>query len=152
MRQVIFALGVFFLFLTPSIAKSETGKASFYSGYKYTANGERFYSNSLTAAHKTLPFGTVVRVENKKNGKFVDVRINNRGPFIRSRIVDLTPTAFERIASRSQGVVDVKVTVLEKVEKSKNKKVNVPVYVPQEVYTFMGANRSFSMKGMHPIE
>jgi rare lipoprotein A len=61
-----------------------------YSGTK-TASGQRSNPAGLTAAHRTLPFGTMVRVTNKRNGKSVTVRINDRGPFIRGRVIDLTP-------------------------------------------------------------
>ena len=73
-------------------AMAESGIASIYA-YKgeKTANGDRANPTGLTAAHKTLPFGTKVRVVNKRNGKSVVVRINDRGPFIRGRIIDLTP-------------------------------------------------------------
>ena len=78
----------------PWHAYAETGIASVYaySGGK-TASGERATPGQLTAAHKTLPFGTMVQVTNKKNGRTVTVRINDRGPFIRGRIIDLTPAA-----------------------------------------------------------
>jgi rare lipoprotein A len=112
MRHRMLALGVLFLFLVPSFAKGESGKASFYSGYKHTANGERFYSSSLTAAHKSLPFNTIVKVENVVNGKSVIVRVNNSGPFVKGRIIDLTPTAFKEIASLKQGVVKVKLEII----------------------------------------
>lgn len=156
MRHRMLALGVLFLFLAPSLAKGEGGKASFYSGYKYTANGERFHSTSLTAAHKTLPFGSIVKVENVSNKKAVVVRINNRGPFIRGRVIDLTPTAFKEIAPLGQGVAKVEVTVLEMgVKKSKNGKNKIAtgvVYIPQQQYASMGRKAQFSMKEMHPIE
>jgi rare lipoprotein A len=73
---------------------AETGVASIYA-YKSerTANGERVYPSDFTAAHRTLPFGTTVTVINRNNGKSVTVRINDRGPFIRGRIIDLTPAA-----------------------------------------------------------
>jgi rare lipoprotein A len=72
----------------------ETGIASVYA-YESgkTASGERASASGLTAAHRTLPFGTQVRVTNKRNGKSVVVRINDRGPFIKGRIIDVTPTA-----------------------------------------------------------
>lgn len=74
------------------VAKAEQGIASVYSysGTK-TASGQRSNPSGLTAAHRTLPFGTMVRVTNKRNGKTVTVRINDRGPFIRGRVIDLTP-------------------------------------------------------------
>ncbi len=90
----------------------EKGVASFYSGYKQTANQERFSPTSLTAAHKTLPFGSIVRVENVANGKTVQVRINNRGPFIKGRIIDLTPTAFKEIAPLDKGLAKVEIKVV----------------------------------------
>lgn len=93
-----------------------SGKASYYGNKhqnKLTANGERFDQGSLTAAHRTLPFGTRVLVTNTRNGKSVVVRINDRGPFVRGRVIDLSKAAFERIASTRSGVVSVR---LEKVE------------------------------------
>jgi rare lipoprotein A len=81
-----------FFVMCSSAAMAESGVASIYAyaGEK-TANGERANPGGLTAAHKTLPFGTRVRVVNKRNGKSVVVRINDRGPFVRGRIIDLTP-------------------------------------------------------------
>ena len=73
---------------------AESGIASVYvySGQR-TASGERVRPDGLTAAHRTLPFGTRVRVTNKSNGRSVVVRINDRGPFVRGRVIDLTPAA-----------------------------------------------------------
>jgi rare lipoprotein A len=77
-----------------SAAAAESGIASVYaySGSK-TASGERASPGGLTAAHRTLPFGTKVRVTNKRNGQSVVVRINDRGPFVRGRVIDVTPAA-----------------------------------------------------------
>ncbi len=74
-------------------SRSESGIASVYStesGHG-TASGQRLNPQALTAAHKSLPFGTQVRVTNRNNGKSVVVRINDRGPFVRGRVIDLTP-------------------------------------------------------------
>jgi rare lipoprotein A len=81
-----------------SIARAETGIASVY-GYDGTksASGERTNPRGMTAAHRTLPFGTMVTVVNKKNGRQVTVRINDRGPFIAGRIIDLTPAAASQL-------------------------------------------------------
>lgn len=92
---------------------TESGKASYYGdgdGYhgRKTANGEIFNQRKLTAAHKTLPFGTIVRVTNLSNGRTVKVRINDRGPFVRGRIIDLSTKAAEKIDMKRAGVVDVK--------------------------------------------
>ncbi len=67
-----------------------TGTASWYGSGHRTANGERFNPNGLTAAHRSLPFGTMVRVTNEANGRTVVVRINDRGPFVGGRIIDLS--------------------------------------------------------------
>ena len=69
--------------------------------------------NELTAAHKTLPFGTKVRVTNIKNGKSVVVEINDRGPFIKSRVLDLSKAAFSEIGKTSSGVMQVEYEVLD---------------------------------------
>ena len=101
---------------TPRTDYNETGKASFYA-MKYqsrkTASGERFDQSANTAAHKKLPFGTKVKVTNVKNGKSVIVRINDRGPFVRGRIIDLSRSAFSSIGNTSAGVIDVKVEVVD---------------------------------------
>ena len=75
----------------PMIASAQSGIASVYSEGNRTASGERISSGTLTAAHRSLPFGTKVRVTNTSNGRSVVVRINDRGPFVKGRIIDLTP-------------------------------------------------------------
>jgi rare lipoprotein A len=85
---VAFLLGVSF----PGFVNAQSGIASIYSGGR-TANGERASASGMTAAHRSLPFGTMVVVTNRKNGKSVIVRINDRGPFVRGRIIDVTPAA-----------------------------------------------------------
>jgi len=88
------------------------GKASYYWRGQRVASGGRFNPNAMTAAHKTLPFGTRVRVTNRRNGRSVIVRINDRGPYVRGRIIDLSRAAAGRIGMRGAGVVPVSVTVL----------------------------------------
>ena len=95
------------------------GKASYYFGRwigRKTANGEIYRARDVTAAHKTLPFNTMVRVTNLKNGKSVIVRINNRGPYIKGRIIDLSLVAAQQIEMTKAGVVPVRVEVLRKIE------------------------------------
>jgi rare lipoprotein A len=94
------------------VASSGTCEVSYYADGQKTANGETFDPNGLTAAHKTLKFGTIVRVTNLANGKSVDVRINDRGPFVAGRCLDLAKGAFVKIASVSAGVIDAKYEVL----------------------------------------
>lgn len=94
----------------------EQGKASWYGprfNGRRTASGERYNMNELTAAHKTLPFGTVVRVRSLVNGKEVDVRITDRGPFSRGRVIDLSRAAAEAIGMLGLGVKDVMLLVPE---------------------------------------
>lgn len=91
------------------------GKASWYGPYfhgRKTANGEIFNKNDLTAAHKTLPFNTRVLVTNLKNNKSVIVRINDRGPFIEGRIIDLSEEAACKINSKVEGIAPVTIQVL----------------------------------------
>ena len=88
------------------------GVASWYGpGYqgRKTASGARFNMNALTAAHRSLPFGTRVRVTNVKNGRSVVVTINDRGPFTRGRIIDLSKAAAGRLGILKQGVAKVRV-------------------------------------------
>jgi len=91
------------------MASLETGIASVYSGEK-TANGEYAHASALTAAHRSLPFGTKVKVTNLETGRFVVVRINDRGPYIKGRIIDLTPAGAKAIGS--SGLAKVTLTVL----------------------------------------
>lgn len=79
-----------------SIASAQCGRASWYALHSKTASGERMNPSAMTAAHRTLPFGTRVAVTNKRNGKTVVVRINDRGPFIRGRVIDLSRAAAQR--------------------------------------------------------
>lgn len=79
-----------------------------------TTSGERFDNTKYTAAHKNLPFGTVVRVTNEKNGKFVDVKINDRGPFSKTLEIDLTKKAFmEIVSNKNSGTAKVKIEIIE---------------------------------------
>lgn len=93
----------------------QKGLASWY-GNEYhgrqTASGELFDQEAMTAAHKKLPFGTVVRVHNLKNGRSVVVRINDRGPFVRRRIIDLSKGAARQLDMIRDGVVPVRIEVL----------------------------------------
>lgn len=92
------------------------GKASYYgdefNGRK-TANGEIYDGDKTTAAHKTLPFGTFIKVRNLNNNKEIVVRINDRGPFVSGRIIDLSYAAAKSLDMIRDGVVDVEITVIE---------------------------------------
>ncbi len=90
---------------------AETGLAAIYGGGR-TASGEVAKATALTAAHRTLAFGTMVQVTNRRNGRTVTVRINDRGPFTRGRIIDLTPAAAGRLGF-SSGTAPVDLHILE---------------------------------------
>lgn len=97
--------------------RAETGKASWYGKAhqgKRTASGERFDMHALTAAHRTLPFGTIVRVTDLKNGRSVNVRINDRGPFHHDRIIDLSYEAARKLGFVERGTARVEVVVVER--------------------------------------
>ena len=95
------------------IGAAQHGIASIYTDTR-TASGERFSRHALTAAHKSLPLGSTCKVTNLKNGKTCIVRINDRGPYIRGRIIDLTPAAANRIGlCYNQGLAQVKIERLE---------------------------------------
>ena len=91
------------------------GKASYY-GKKFhgrqTANGEVFSMYALTAAHKSLPFGTRIKVTNLRNNKTVNVKINDRGPFVAGRILDLSYQAAKEIAMLDEGVADITIKII----------------------------------------
>lgn len=94
-------------------AHAESGIASVYGNgdghaWSKTANGERMNPNALTAAHRTLPFGSHVTVTNRNNGRSVSVRINDRGPFIRGRVIDLTPAGARALGFSGLAYVVVK--------------------------------------------
>jgi rare lipoprotein A len=89
------------------------GLASFYTEGQLTANGEKFDTNELTAAHPTLPFGTRLRVTNVTNGQSVTVRINDRGPYVPGRIVDVSYSAARTLGMVGDGVAKVKLDVVQ---------------------------------------
>jgi rare lipoprotein A len=91
---------------------ASNGVASFYTEGTKTANGEKFDTHELTAAHRTLPFGTRLRVTNVATGKAVTVRINDRGPFIPGRVVDVSYAAAETLGMVDGGVAKVKLDVV----------------------------------------
>ena len=120
-RKCIFFLVIIFLFIginQPVFAtnnKTQKGQASWY-GSKYhgkkTSSGERYNKNAMTAAHKTLPFGTKVKVTNLENNESVIVRINDRGPFVGDRIIDVSEAAARELDFHSEGIGNVKIEVL----------------------------------------
>jgi rare lipoprotein A len=122
-----------------AMSQTQTGKASFYADKfegQPTASGEKYKHNKLTAAHKTLPFGTVVRVTNLANGYTVEVKINDRGPYIEGRVIDLSKSAAEKLAFINLGITDVKLEVVDAGDgKSKSQPVSIDnVSVDEDEY------------------
>ncbi|MBO7497547.1 MAG: septal ring lytic transglycosylase RlpA family protein [Salinivirgaceae bacterium] len=117
MKKIRLTLTAFMLTIA-SVAMAqitEVGMASFYADKfdgKVTASGETFSQKKLTAAHRTLPFGTVVRVTNLDNNISVDVTVNDRGPFVDKRIIDLSKAAAEKLNFVAKGTASVKVEVI----------------------------------------
>lgn len=103
MKTVLISAAFIAALSTSAFAATSCGTASWYALTSMTANGERMNPAKLTAAHKTLPFGTKLKVTNPSNGKSVIVRINDRGPFIKGRVIDLSKAAAQKIGIISRG-------------------------------------------------
>jgi len=113
LQQVLFFSACLFLLAACAPRLHERGGASYYADKfkgRRTASGEKFRQYKLTAAHKTLPFGTKVRVKNLNNGRTVKVRINDRGPFVSGRIIDLSKKAARRLGIVQAGVANVEIS------------------------------------------
>lgn len=112
------------LVFTCSIYSQETtlkGKVSYYANKfhgRKTASGKRFDNTKLTCAHKTLPFGTLLKIINPMDGRFVIVEVIDRGPYIKKRVVDLSRSAFLKIGSLEKGILNVEI---EKIDSKKKK-------------------------------
>jgi rare lipoprotein A len=91
------------LALSTGEASAQCGRASWYALHSRTASGERMNPSAMTAAHRSLPFGTKIRVTNSKNGRSVIVRINDRGPFVKGRFLDLSRGAAQQLGFISSG-------------------------------------------------
>ena len=115
MKNLFFTIALCSLVST-TIGQVQNGKASFYADKfegRPTASGEKYRHHKLTAAHKTLPFGTKVRITNLSNNEAVEVTINDRGPYVDDRIVDLSKSAAEKLGFVNQGLTDVKLEVID---------------------------------------
>ncbi|WP_036692507.1 septal ring lytic transglycosylase RlpA family protein [Pedobacter glucosidilyticus] len=117
LQNFTYFLGVLTFLGACSPKVTQSGKASYYADKfdgRKTASGEVFRNHKLTAAHKTLPFGTKVKVTNLNNGKTVKVRVNDRGPFVAGRIIDLSKQAAKKIAIDKVGVARVTISYKKK--------------------------------------
>jgi rare lipoprotein A len=113
---LVLILSFFFPLSSDSLENfPQYGKASWYGGRfhgRKTASGERFNKHGYTGAHRKLPFGTIIRVTNLRNGKEVYIKVNDRGPFVKGRMLDISRAAAEAIGSINRGVMRVKVEVI----------------------------------------
>jgi rare lipoprotein A (peptidoglycan hydrolase) len=122
--RIAFLVAAFFTLTAPPVnamaptrhhpGETESGLASWYGleqGH-HTASGERFNPQALTAAHRHLPFGTIVRVTNQLNGRSVELRINDRGPWRHGRIIDVTSAAADILEMKRRGTVPVTVEII----------------------------------------
>jgi rare lipoprotein A len=115
MNKTIFLI-LILAYSMPAFAQVQTGKASFYADKfegRPTASGEKYKHSKLTAAHKTLPFGTKIKVTNIANNLSVEVVVNDRGPYVDGRIVDLSKSAAEKLGFVNMGLADVTVEVID---------------------------------------
>lgn len=119
MRQLTAAAAVLLILFTLSASAENVfpqyGNASWYGNSfhgRKTASGQIFDQNALTGANRTLPFGSVVRVTNLRNGRYVDITINDRGPFIKTRIIDISRAAAREIGILHRGVARVRVSLI----------------------------------------
>src|SRR5260221_8362435 len=114
--KVLYTLALSLCAAVISQAQIQTGKASFYADSfegSPTASGEKYRANKFTAAHKTLPFGTVVKVTNIANKESVNVTINDRGPYVEGRVIDLSKAAAEKLKFFNQGVAEVSIEIVD---------------------------------------
>jgi rare lipoprotein A len=128
MKQFLLTLSFVSIFIA-GYSQIQTGKASFYAD-KFegvpTASGEKYKHKKFTAAHKTLPFGTRIKVTNLANNKSVEVVVNDRGPYVDGRVVDVSKAAAEELGFLNQGLADVSVEVVDAGD-GKTKEIDRPV-------------------------
>ncbi len=134
--------------------KSYKGIASFYAkkfNGKLTANGETFYNTEFTCAHKSLPFGTILLVENTRNGKKVIVRVNDRGPYIEGRDIDLSFKAAMSLGFTHKGVAKVKIQVLDETKTTGKveEKIDVPIFNNDSTNTYYSILSESYVKSRH---
>ncbi|MBK8769775.1 MAG: septal ring lytic transglycosylase RlpA family protein [Rhizobiales bacterium] len=112
MKNIVAAAVAAMVIVAQPVTAKNVGMASYYKSGKRTANGERFNPNGLTAAHRSLPFGTKLKVTNPRTGRSVVVRVNDRGPFIRGRVIDLSLGAARVIGLTASGVGRISYTII----------------------------------------
>lgn len=154
----IFTIVILLLLVLEPLSSSETpfegwqeeGIASWYTSDPegpLTANGERFDPDALAAAHKSLPFGTIVQVTDQTNGLHVDVRINDRGPYVDGRIIDLTPSAARAIDMYERGISPVILTIVHmpKIPESQYNRPGDTGWYKVQIGSFTNTQRAYEL-------
>ncbi len=139
LKKLIFTFSLIIISLGISFAQIQKGTASFYADKfegKQTASGEKYKHKKLTAAHKFLPFGTLVKVTNLENMESVEVRINDRGPFVEGRIIDLSRSAAEKLKFTNKGLAEVQIEVVDAGDgrTNSNRSVQIDQNIKNEAY------------------
>lgn len=131
MTRLTLAIAIASCFALPAAAEKahhfEEGLASWYGGKfhgRQTASGERYDKNGISAAHKTLPFGTVVLVTNLDNGKTLRVRVNDRGPFVKGRVIDVSEGAAKLLGMRAAGIAKVRLELVGRLPDAKDSRLS----------------------------
>lgn len=115
-QKIIFVFILFFALYPTKVLGQKTGKASIYSSRlqgRHTSDGGKYYPDSLTCAHLTYPFGTLLQVRNPKNNKVVIVKVTDRGPHSRNRLIDLSYAAAKELDIIKEGIATVEITKIE---------------------------------------
>lgn len=152
-KQVVFLLAtlVTFVFTMPAAAQQTHGKATFYGNRAHgqrTSDGSRYHKDSLTCAHRTLPFGTLLKVTNKANGKEVIVRVTDRGPYVAGRVVDLSRAAARELGMLNMGVAPVVVEAVgyqQNIVKNDERQL-ADNHLPEMKYLDPATGKFYSMK------
>lgn len=134
MKTLVFRMLLVLMWICMPMHAQQKGKATFYArrldGAK-TASGERLYNDSLVCAHKTHPFGTMLKVKNPANGKEVVVRVIDRGPYVKGRIIDLSIRAAKELGIFMQGVAMVEVSVVPPAVETPYRPSDEPIELPE---------------------
>ena len=150
-KKNIFLLAtlIFFTFADTAFAQQADGKASYYGNSLHgrrTSDGSRYHKDSLTCAHRTLPFGTMLKVRNVKNGKEVIVKVTDRGPFCKGRVVDLSMAAAKELGMVASGVVPVQVENIGHIKDANIGEIIAQHRLPESKFIDPATGESYTME------
>lgn len=148
-KQIVFLLFTLLTFATAQPVSAQThGKASYYSKNLHgrrTSDGSRYHKDSLTCAHRTLPFGTLLKVTNKQNGKEVVVKVTDRGPYGHGRVVDLSTAAAKELGMLASGIAQVKIEPIGHVDDNNSEVENTQYALPEAKYLDPTSGKFYTM-------